>query len=53
MQINTIKLIFNDEIKDFKYYAFDEGTDILEIEKRFLKFEDRLGKYELKTNYGN
>lgn len=53
MQIETLKQIYESEIKDYRFYAFDQGTDILEIDKRFHIFEDRLKKYELRINNVN
>ncbi len=51
MQINILDLLYNEGIKDFKYYGFDDGSDIREIENRFNKFENRLEKYKLKIKY--
>jgi len=51
MQIDIIEIIYNEEIKGYKYWWLDEATDIRLIGERFLKFEDRLKKYELKIHY--
>lgn len=53
MQINIIEFLYNDEIKNYRYYGLDEGKDIRLIGERFLKFEDRLKKYELKIRFNN
>jgi len=51
MQIDIIEIIYNEEIKGYKYWWLDEATDIRLIGERFLKFEDRLKRYELKIRY--
>lgn len=54
MQIETIKLIYGNDIKDFNYFTFDDvGINILDIRQRFQKFENRIKKYDLKINYGS
>jgi len=49
MQIEIIRHIYKTEIIDYKFISLDKEINILEIYKRFLVFEDRLKKFNIKT----